>query len=150
MQKWAKLIILGVVLFGAIGFMVWQMAPPPSEPEPTYRGKRLSAVLKVTWVSGPKGEVSIAGNWEDIEQAVGEIGTNAIPTLLRWSSSRSSESRLKIGVMRLLVRQPVFEVHFPSSSGLSFAATYGFRALGTNAAAAVPELTAKAGITNKP
>jgi hypothetical protein len=140
MQKRAKLIILGVVLFGAIGLIVWLMAQQPSEPEPTYRGRRLSALLKVTWVSVKPGDLGVTGNWEDIEQAVGQIGTNAIPTLLRWSSTRSSDSRLKLGVMRLLVRQPLFKVHFASSLGLSFAATYGFRALGTNAAAAVPAL----------
>jgi hypothetical protein len=140
MQKRAKFIVLGVVLFGALGLIVWQMAPPPSEQELTYRGKPLRALLKITWVALPAGEVGYTGNWEDIEQAVGEIGTNAIPTLLRWSSTRNSDSRLKIGVMRLLARQPIIKVHFASSSGLSYAATYGFRALGTNAAAAVPAL----------
>jgi hypothetical protein len=68
MQKRAW-VVLVVVVFGAIGVMVWQMAQHPSEPEPTYKGKRLSALLKVTWVSTQPGGVGVVGNWEDIEQA---------------------------------------------------------------------------------
>jgi HEAT repeat protein len=117
---------------------VWPTSEP--EPEPIYNGKRLSELLRFTWSSGPSGQVLIGGNYEDIEKAVGQIGTNAIPTLLRWSSANYHESRLKLRFMSLFLRQRLFKVHSATGSGWNLAATYGFRALGTNAETAVPSL----------
>jgi HEAT repeat protein len=139
-MKRFKLVLIApvVALAGVIVWQVWPTSEP--EPEPIYNGKRLSELLRFTWSSGPSGQVLIGGNYEDIEKAVSQIGTNAIPTLLRWSSARSHESTLKLKFMSLFLRQNLIKVHSASGAGWNYAATCGFRALGTNAQNAVPTL----------
>jgi hypothetical protein len=127
-------------LLAVVGVIIW-LRMPPDEPEPIYNGKRLSDLLEIRWTSlGPPGDIGFTANWEDIEKAVGQIGTNAIPTLLRWSRRSYSESSFKLGVMRILVRQKLVKFPFSTGGAWNAAACYGFQALGTNAQAAVPDL----------
>jgi hypothetical protein len=138
MRKRIKIVMSVAVLAALVGLIVWQMAQP-REPEPMYNGKRLSDLLKVTWSRDPGG-IAFYINDAEVRKAVGQIGTNAIPTLLRWSRTKYSESSLKLGVMNLLLRQRLIKFHLSTGSAWNFAASQGFQALGTNAHAAVPAL----------
>jgi hypothetical protein len=111
-----------VVLVGAV---VWQVAQP-CESEPVYEGKRLSVWLNSDTGRGESGEV------------VRQIGTNAIPTLLRLL--RTKDSALKVKLMDLLQRQHIIKIEYTPAETWHFRAAYAFGVLGTNAQTAVPAL----------
>jgi len=124
--------VLAVALVGVIG---WQVAQP-TQPEPLYEGKTLSAWLKAS-------EKQKSGD-DPFSQAVRQTGTNAIPTLLLWL--RAKDSVLKAKLMDLAQRQHLVEIEYQGALKWNAAAKHAFRALGTNAESAVPAL---AGIVNE-
>jgi hypothetical protein len=103
--------------------------------EPTYRGEGLSYWLStydVTRVHRP--------DRVDAERAFREIGSNAVPTLLKLLRTRPSAFRLKLGV--LVDRLPFISVHFTPPQSLPFRALRAFEVLGPEAKSAVPSLVA--------
>lgn len=94
-----------------------------------------------------------------VDAAVRHIGTNALPSLLRMLRARDSDLRLKLlqlvgqhkhiafrmnrasdGSLDLRATHRVFGVDYTPSEILNFRAVAGFRALGSDARQAVPEL----------
>ena len=67
-----------------------------------------------------------------------QIGTNAIPTLLRLL--RVKDSALKVKLMELLQRQDIIRIEYTPADNWHFRAAYAFGVLGTNAQTAVPAL----------
>lgn len=123
-------IALAVVLVALVGVIGWQVLS--GEQEPVYKGRKLSEWLRIDSHSPPEVPYWLA------EDAVRKIGTNGIPTLLRWLRTR--DSALKLEVIHLIQRQHILDIHIWPASEWNGLAQRGFSILGTNAQAAVPEL----------
>lgn len=132
-------IALAVLLVAVVGVIAW---PALQEPEPVYRGKRLSAWLlqygtnhwvEGHWSVGRKGDLDTQA-----ENAIHQIGTNAIPTCLRIIATRDSPL-LKL-VSRFPERwHPFYRLSTPE---YQFQGAFGLIALGADAKPAVPALIA--------
>jgi hypothetical protein len=132
-------IALAVSLVAIVGVIIWQVL---REREPVYHGKRLSVWLvqygthhwsEGHWSVGRKGELEAKA-----ENAIRQIGTNAIPTCLRIIATRDSPL-LKL-VSRFPERwQPFYRLSTPE---YQFQGAYGLIALGADAEPAVPALIA--------
>ena len=72
------------------------------------------------------------------EQAVKAIGSNAIPTLVRWLQTRDSKLKTKMNV--LLDKQGFIRYRFPTAESRQDMAVDGLKLLGTNALSAAPEI----------
>lgn len=115
--------VLPCLLSAGLLFCAW-----PAR-EPVYDGKSLSE-----WMIelGTESDDSL-----DLpEYAVRQMGTNALPALLRMIRSR--DSRFKLKLMELAAKQSLIPVHFTPASARQWRAIWAFRALGP---AAVPALT---------
>ena len=145
MGKRVKIVLASVAL-ALVGVIGWQVAKP-SEPEPVYQGKRLSELVKADWRLDSSGRLVVVVDQPEVMEAVDQIGTNAIPTLLRWMAARNSA--LKLGLMNVILRLPIIKVQFIPASAWNFAAYRSFQVLGTNAQAAVPGLI-QIGSENRP
>ena len=124
MQKRVK-IALTIAFVALVGAVVWLVAQPRAL-EPVYEGKRLSVWLKNESGTGESGET------------VRQIGTNAIPTLLRLL--RVKDSALKVKLIDLAQRQHVIKIECTPADNWHYRAAYAFGVLGTNAQTAVPAL----------
>ena len=131
MRKRAKiaLTVLAVALVGVIVRRVGQTT------EPVYQGKLLSEWLKYL---PPTPATQGTQHQLQARKAVRQIGTNAIPALLRML--QAEDSALKVKLLDLLQRQRVLKVEFTPAEEWNQAASYGFAELGTNAQGAVPAL----------
>jgi hypothetical protein len=133
------IVIVFVALIGAIG---WQVVKP-NEPEPIYKGRTLTSWLK-DWDAGPVTALTVGPSTlysrdnPETAEAVRQMGTNAFPTLLRLL--RAKDSALKFKAINLLGRVDERLVRRMDATYWNCAAIFGFKALGTNAQAAVPEL----------
>ena len=112
-----------VIMFLAIaGEVAWQLLSPR---EPFYQGKRLSQ-----WLQG----YTAGTESPEIDEAVRNIGTNAIPTLLRALRVKGSATRKTISL------PPLVRVDLEFVDIQNMQAQKGFEALGVEARAAVPAL----------
>jgi hypothetical protein len=131
MRKWV-IIVLTVALLAAVGVIGWQMFKPSDEP--VHKGKTMTSWLRERRNNG----VNSAETIQQAEQALRDIGTNSIPTLL--ALLRATNSPLKLKLMRLAQRQRVIKIHIEDAGDLNSLAMDGFHVLGTNGQAAVPAL----------
>ncbi|MDB6068278.1 MAG: repeat-containing protein [Pedosphaera sp.] len=118
-----------ILLVAGIGGIGWLMVRPS---EPVYQGKALSEWLRYYDVG------SEPAMRKDVDEAVQQMGTNAIPTLLR-------RMRLKNSAMRerwfaLARKQHVIKVANVSVWSRRMEGVLGFYALGVKGRDAVPEL----------
>ena len=139
-MKWRRviLVVFVAIVLGAFGWMVFQTQPPP---EPMCRGEPLSV-----WLSSSANPHY--GRYEDnlvrtymqqeVQEALKEIGTNAIPTLLHWL--RANDSPLKQKMIDLARKQKVVKIHHTPPGALHQLAAIGFARLGASASNAVPAL----------
>ena len=112
-----------VIMFLAIaGEVAWQLL---STREALYQGKRLSQ-----WLQG----YTAGTESPEIDEAVRNIGTNAIPTLLRALRVNSSATSKTISL------PPLVRVDLEFVDIQNMQAQKGFEALGVEARAAVPAL----------
>ncbi len=122
------LIAAGMALLALLAGM-WLYSPAP---EPVYQGKPLSY-----WLAGLAAKGDYNGRSEEAA-AVRAIGTNAIPTLLRMLHAR--DSSLKIKFLTWSSKYPTLRGHFTDATTINARAYYGFSALRTDGAGAVPQL----------
>jgi hypothetical protein len=109
--------------------------------QPSYQGRKLSE-----WIDGSQGgsEFSHANgtmtyaDTQAFHHAVRKIGTNAIPTLLRWEHVKNFSINDKLN--QLLERQSLIHFRFEPSYHRHLLARFGFEILGRDALAAVPSL----------
>ena len=135
------LAVAGCAVATIVAFILW-----PGAKEPEYKGKKLSEWLEMDGklISGEY----VPGRGKDIVplEAVKEIGTNALPWLLRWVRYEEPawRTKLRVGVSKL---PPALRWHYlqrrlgpaqPGSPGRM--ARSGFAILGTQASPAIPEL----------
>lgn len=134
-------IALGILLIVVAGVIAWQVL---REREPVYGGKRLSFWLMQYgtnhWSGGVGGEVDKA-----TENAIRQIGTNAIPIYSEMMASK--ESSLTIKLLSSMPNRWFTWAHLPSSGDYRQKVemrrrlgAYGFIALDRDARPAVPAL----------
>ncbi len=116
------LALLTLVLVGALG---WRSTQPS---ELVYQGKPLSA-----WLRGYDSYPS-----PDTDRVVRAIGTNAIPKLLRML--RQTDSPIQTNLLAVLRKLHIIKSDPIQAKELNREASLAFRALGTQAAVAVPDL----------
>jgi hypothetical protein len=126
MGKKRRILIAALLVVILGGFAWWLLRPS----EPSYNGKSLSA-----WLEGYGPPYTGS---HDADEAVHHIGTNAIPTLLRML--RASDSPLKAKCIDLLDRQHLVKITITPAWEKGFEAFSAFKALGPEAANAVPDL----------
>ena len=127
-------IALAVVLVALISVAVWQLLRSQVR-EPVYQGKTLS-----NWLERYSAKGSYIGLRPEpvADEAVRQIGTNSIPTLLH--KLRAHDSKLKLALLRLsdeqhFIRFWSLPAFFPTRQ-----AAVAFHALGAQASNAVPFL----------
>jgi hypothetical protein len=133
-------IALAVLALALVGVTAWRVTQPPDEP--VYRGKPLTTWLM--WAFQDSMTLTEQAGGREADEALSRIGTNAIPTLLKFL--RMKDSALKVRLMDLALRQHIINFDYTSDTGWNLVAVHGFSILGTNAQAAVPALI---GIANQ-
>jgi hypothetical protein len=107
----------------------------PREPEPVYRGKTLRYWLSDFW----PGRGPTPAELEQDKLAVRQIGTNAIPVLLRWIAAKDGPFKQKM--VTWIDRHRWVPFRLESSVDKSMLAVSGFGILGkTQAGSAIPVL----------
>lgn len=120
------------VLFLSFGLCIWLLTGSLDN-EPSFRGKKLSQ-----WIR----EYRIGATPEarrEAEDAVRTMGTNALPTLLRWIQQRDSLVREK--TFQLVRRLPGNKADLRRAIHNRGLAGYGFHILGSEASSATSVLT---------
>jgi len=124
-------VLLLVLLVGALGTVVW-LVRSSREPEPAYQGKPLSAWLKdMEHWSGDTNDAAFV--------AFGQMGTNAIPALLKVIQSGGPPIQKMI--LKFNRRQSLVHLPFGRPQDQTSAAFMALYAMGTNATPALPVLT---------
>lgn len=148
MRRKRAIIVLAVCVLVGIGVVAFW----PGEKEPEYNGKKLSEWLMI-YNSHNQLEEELPANVA--AEAVRRIGTNALPSLVRWLSYNDKGWRRK--VRRAIVNTPDFirsplEAFFrlPRDWQPDATAVAGFQILGPRAVPAIPELIRLAHDTNHP
>ena len=129
MRKQFRIPVVILLIVALVGGVAWMVFCPK---EPVYKRKRLGAWLEI-YGNATKGADTMAAN-----EAVGEIGTNAIPTLLRLL--RTKDTFLKLKMAELLQKQHLFKIKIVPAAVLHSEGISGMTALGAYAKGAVPEL----------
>lgn len=136
-------IIVAILLVAVLAGLTWEALRPR---EPVYQGKPLSVWLDKYSKSflNTEGEFpappseSAKALRVSAETAILQIGTNAIPTLIKML--RAKDSALKSWVLALIKEQSLIHFHPHSDDDYHWMAVFGFVALGQVAEPAVPEL----------
>ena len=116
-------------------FLAWFALELLGPHEPVYQGKPVSL-----WVAGYM-RPPMPGRMHDdraTDDAVRQIGTNAIPTLLRMLRAR--DSALKLKLLALARKQPLIKINSTPAAYLNSEAARALQALGPGAWSAVPAL----------
>jgi hypothetical protein len=138
MRKWY--VVLTVLGCAAIAIVTTRLAH--RDEGPIFHGRPLSY-----WLTLEQTHLRI----EDADEAVRHIGTNALPFLLKWIRYEPPPWRAKVlRATPQFLEGPVWHVTTSQHQLLAAASANAFRVLGTNAAGAVPELTALVRNTNAP
>jgi HEAT repeat protein len=121
---------LVMLLVSLIVGLMWQMTRQTESSGLVYQGKPLSAWLDEVWhLDG--------GVDPEAEKAVRQIGTNAIPYLLKLATTRDSTLKTKVSAV---LPEKWFVGYTTRSAHNHFSAAFGFQALGPAAKSAVPTL----------
>jgi hypothetical protein len=108
----------------------------PGEREPEYNGKKLSEWLALQRYRP-----------EEASDAIRAIGTNALPVLVSWAEYQMPAWRFELARGYSSFPRPIYSDSradfFINRKGTmrSFNSVFAFRILGTNASAAIPELS---------
>ena len=105
---------------------------PPAAPH--YQGKSLNQWLGLYYSSITSGTPA-----PQAKQAIRQIGTNALPTLIRMIQAQ--DSFIKSKLMDVASKQHFLKLNLTPASTLRFQATMSYQILGAAAKAQVPELT---------
>jgi HEAT repeat protein len=124
-------ILLAMLPVALLAWFAWQMM---KQREPVYEGKPLGV-----WLEGydPSNRDAPIGRWE-ADLAVRQIGTDAIPTLLRMLQARDSAVKLKL--IAVAQRRHLIRIKHIPAALRNWEAVRGFEELGARASNAVPAL----------
>jgi hypothetical protein len=124
-------VLLLIAVLGTISWLVLR----PYDPEPIYKGKPLTY-----WLDGflPRANSADPPSQDEAEEAVQQIGTNAIPTLLRMLRAKDSEFKLKL--IQLTQKQHLINIKWRMAETQRYEALIAFTYLGPQGQSAVPDL----------
>jgi len=123
-------LLIAILLLAFAAGLAWQLSQPR---EPMYEGRPLSY-----WLEGYNFDSRTETSEQSADLAMREIGTNAIPTLLRML--QESDSPLKVKFFALVERQSLIKVRHVTAVERNYSAFKGFESLGASARVAVPVL----------
>ena len=118
-----------VLLIALLGALAWQASRPR---EPAYQGRPLSAWLSHYALGADPAEALRAN------EAIRQIGTNAIPTLLRML--QANDSAVKSKLLRMVAKQHFVRLRCSSAFDQNVEAVQAFGVLGSEGKSAVPAL----------
>ncbi|EEF57889.1 HEAT domain containing protein [Pedosphaera parvula Ellin514] len=118
---------LAILVAALVAGFGWQLL---HQKEPSYQGRYLSDWLEEVWYLD-------GGVDPEAEKAVRQIGTNAIPYLLKLAITRDSALKAKVTA---ILPEKWFVSYATRSAHNHFSAAFGFDALGSAAEPAVPTL----------
>ncbi|MDB6065626.1 MAG: HEAT-like repeat protein [Pedosphaera sp.] len=136
-------IVFALLLLAVMGGIAWLALRPN---EPVYKGKRLSV-----WLEGYHPIGLSFGSREAADEAVRQLGTKAIPILLKRLQTK--DAPLTDEFIALAQKQHFISIHHESAYNRRDEGAYGFSALGSEGRDAVPaliELYRKAGPECRP
>jgi HEAT repeat protein len=129
LSKRVAKITLATVAVAVAGAVVWNVA---QSREPAYEGKTLTTWLEVY------NRTSDLQQRQAADEAIEQIGTNAIPTLLRLLRAKDSARKEKVISLARSLR--VIRIQCAYAAEWNQIAAHAFLCLGTNAESAVPAL----------
>jgi hypothetical protein len=125
-------IVLGVLLLAVVGTIAWLSMRPDAE-DPVCQGKRLSV-----WLGSYDPHTRYLSLSPEADEAVRQLGTNAIPLLLR--RLRAKDSPFKEKLYALAQKQHVIKVSYTSATRQHLQGAAGFEVLAASGKSAVPAL----------
>ena len=131
------------LLFSTAIVILIAVLSTPRQREPVYQGKPLEFWLKADRDAEARQITSISSRGEHrFEDAVGALGTNAIPVLLRMLVATESDRvmKLKLAAVNFLNNHHLGHIDYLPARSKQDAAVTGFIALRASASNAVPEL----------
>lgn len=131
-----KKILIAIACALSIAALVLAVRP---EHEPSYDGRPLSEWLDVFCCRKP--ERPTYDEREKAAQAIRRMGTNAIPTLLRWISYDPTPARQKALTLLRKLPRPLQPRFLWERQTRAFETQAAFYTLGPAARSAIPELT---------
>ena len=119
------------------GVIAWQVLHLR---EPVYQGRRLSSRLEAYKLHGVAGVETwqVRVEQQEADEAMRQIGTNTLPTLLRML--RAKDSALKVKLMDLAQKQRFIHINYIPSDELNYRGCSAFGVLRVKAQSAVPAL----------
>jgi HEAT repeat protein len=127
-------IIFATLFIAILGGFAWIALTPT---DPVYAGKPLSYWMRAYCLTHDPDPHSVP-SMEEANEALRDIRTDAIPTLLRMLRVRDSDLRFRF--LALAKEQPFVKIYYVPALHLNYAATAGFNLLGAKASNSVPEL----------
>jgi HEAT repeat protein len=116
-------ILLTLLATIILGGMLWFAVHPHEPPEPIYQGKPLTY-----WLRGYSATDALSKpTTSEADEAMRNLGSNAVPTLLRLL--RAHDSQFKLWAVALAQKQSFIKVDFIPASSRRMSAAMGFRAL---------------------
>jgi hypothetical protein len=138
-------VLVGVLVAVVVALLVW-----PGEREPEYQGKKLSEWIKdANQIWDPEGKRA---------EAVRQIGTNALPFLVRSidCGEKPQLNKLETAIGRMTTKHRIGRRAWDAWTDFKWRriarsneAAWAFGALGPQGRAAIPELVRLAGSTNE-
>ena len=134
-----SLLLAGLVIVALMGGLAWLVF---RNQEPVYQGKPLSYWLAGFTAQITYGRLSTNGSTtptrDQANEAVRQIGTNGIPTLLRMLRQHDSDFGLKL--VKLAQKQRLIQINFVPATRRNSEAALAFGVLGAAGSNAVPAL----------
>jgi hypothetical protein len=134
-----RLIIASATGLLAGAAIIVLLAGNPGAGEPMYEGRTLSRWLQDHVENSSANPPIGSAGWKEAELALRQIGTNAIPTLLKMLSATESHAFV-IQAHRLANRMRLTTNQYRYATQRNEEACYAFKILGASASNAVPEL----------
>ena len=119
-----------------MGAGLWQVREAR---EPVHEGQKLSEWMERHLPSSAANPPYGSEGWKKAHEAIRNIGTNGIPTLLKMISA--TDNGFKRRFLKWASTQPRLHLRYRPAYQLNEEAEYAIEILGTNAVGAVPGLT---------
>lgn len=126
----------GLLVAGAVGLLVWRASGPG---EPVFKDRTLTSWLDHHVASSGASPPYGSPGWKKADEAIRDIGTNAIPTLLEMIRAKDRPPFV-LKLMETARRLGLTQRKYRHAMSRHEEAEYAFEMLGTNAVSAVPEL----------
>ena len=127
---------IGFLLASVLGFLVWRAS---ARHEPVFEGRTLTSWLDHHVATSAASPPYGSPDWKKADEALRNIGTNAIPTLLEMIRAEDPPP-VVLKLLRLAERYRLMRHNYRSALWRNEEAEYAFQVLGTNAVSAVPQL----------